>query len=426
MREMKDSGIKYIAEMPAEWKTIRCKYISAFINGFAFESKELQSDFCYPVIRIGNIADGKIDLTNCVRVNKNKGLDKYQIKKDDILLAMSGATVGKVGLSDKTVDAYINQRVGIIRTENPKFLFYCLSTREFLEYIVLMANGSAQPNVSEVSYGEYVIPFPSSNIQREIVSFLDSQCSEIDAISADIQKEIETLEQYKRSVITEAVTKGLNPDAEMKDSGIEWVGNIPAHWDAIPIRYLFAECRLKNTLNQEKTALKFTYGTIIKKTNFDSDSDEYVANTMTNYTLVNPGTIMINGLNLNYDFVSQRVGLVKDRGAITSAYLAIAPGNRVVSEYANYQLKSWDYAKAFHNMGTGVRKTLDFSELGKKYFVTPSIEEQSEIVTFLDSKCKEIESTIESKKQQLTVIDSYKKSLIYEYVTGKKEVPNEQ
>lgn len=423
MREMKDSGIKYIAKMPAEWKTIRCKYISAFINGFAFESKELQSDFCYPVIRIGNIADGKIDLTNCVGVNKNKGLDKYQIKKDDILLAMSGATVGKVGLSDKTVDAYINQRVGIIRTENPKFLFYCLSTREFLEYIVLMANGSAQPNVSEVSYGEYVIPFPSSNIQREIVSFLDSQCSEIDAISADIQKEIETLEQYKRSVITEAVTKGLNPDAEMKDSGIEWVGNIPAHWDAIPIRYLFAECRFKNTLNQEKTALKFTYGTIIKKTNFDSDSDEYVANTMTNYTVVNPGTIMINGLNLNYDFLSQRVGLVKDRGAITSAYLAIAPGNRVVSEYANYQLKSWDYAKAFHNMGTGVRKTLDFSELGKKYFVTPSIEEQSEIVTFLDSKCKEIESIIESKKQQLTVIDSYKKSLIYEYVTGKKEVP---
>lgn len=255
------------------------------------------------------------------------------------------------------------------------------------------------------------------------MSFLDSKCSEIDSLSADIQKEIEILEQYKRSVITEAVTKGLNPDAEMKDSGIEWVGNIPAHWDAIPIRYLFAECRLKNTLNQEKTALKFTYGTIIKKTNFDSDSDEYVANTMTNYTVVNPGTIMINGLNLNYDFVSQRVGLVKDRGAITSAYLAIAPGNRVVSEYANYQLKSWDYAKAFHNMGTGVRKTLDFSELGKKYFVTPSIEEQSEIVTFLDSKCKEIESIIESKKQQLTVIDSYKKSLIYEYVTGKKEAP---
>ena len=422
MREMKDSGIKYIGKMPAEWKTIRCKYISAFISGFAFESKELQSDFRYPVIRIGNIADGKIDLTNCVGVNKNKGLDKYQIRKDDILLAMSGATVGKVGLSDKTLDAYINQRVGIIRTANPKFLFYCLSTREFLEYIVQMANGSAQPNVSEVSYGEYVIPFPSSNIQMKIVSILDSKCSEIDAISADIQKEIETLEKYKRSVITEAVTKGLNPDVEMKVSGIEWVGNIPAHWDTIPIRYLFAECRLKNTLNQEKTALKFTYGTIIKKTNFDSDSDEYVANTMTNYTVVYPGTIMINGLNLNYDFVSQRVGLVKDRGAITSAYLAIVPGSRVVSEYANYQLKSWDYAKAFHNMGTGVRKTLDFSELGKKYFVTPSVEEQSKIVAFLDSKCKEIESIIESKKQQLTVIDSYKKSLIYEYVTGKKEV----
>lgn len=368
------------------------------------------------------------DNTVFIDASKYNSMRAFHVHAGDILVTTRG-TIGRI------CQIPINYNEGII---HPCVIKFRLSGEEipfsFLKHIfnesnivkeqlLFLSNATTIDVIYSGTLKDIKIPVPPRNVRKKISAFLDFQCSEIDAISADIQKEIETLEQYKRSVITEAVTKGLNPDAEMKDSGIEWVGNIPAHWDTIPIRYLFAECRFKNTLNQEKTALKFTYGTIIKKTNFDSDSDEYVANTMTNYTVVNPGTIMINGLNLNYDFVSQRVGLVKDRGAITSAYLAIAPGNRVVSEYANYQLKSWDYAKAFHNMGTGVRKTLDFSELGKKYFVTPSIEEQSEIVTFLDSKCKEIESIIESKKQQLTVIDSYKKSLIYEYVTGKKEVP---
>lgn len=416
MREMKDSGIEWIGTIPFDWKCCKQKYEIQLINGRAYSDSEFEEDGKYRILRVGNLFSNPTWYTSSLELPP----DKY-CENGDLLYSWSMSYAPVIWTGEKVIYHYHIWKTKLSSNLNKKFAYYYLSalTDALKAKIHETTMGFITMGVMNNSY----IAFPCLKEQEIIVSFLDSKCSEIDSLSADIQKEIEILEQYKRSVITEAVTKGLNPDAEMKDSGIEWVGNIPAHWDAIPIRYLFAECRLKNTLNQEKTALKFTYGTIIKKTNFDSDSDEYVANTMTNYTVVNPGTIMINGLNLNYDFVSQRVGLVKDRGAITSAYLAIAPGNRVVSEYANYQLKSWDYAKAFHNMGTGVRKTLDFSELGKKYFVTPSIEEQSEIVTFLDSKCKEIESIIESKKQQLTVIDSYKKSLIYEYVTGKKEAP---
>lgn len=426
MREMKDSGIEWIGNIPATWE--RCKIknvISSIGSGTTPTSSNIDyynsEDICW--IQSGDLYKTSYISNTAVSLSaKALHLSALQIYAAPfIVVAMYGASVGNIAIS--TIDACSNQACCCIKPDNNndlKFMYYWLSMCkiDFLSQSI----GGGQPNISQSKIKNQFYYRPQLSEQKVIANFLDSKCSEIDAISADIQKEIEILEQYKRSVITEAVTKGLNPDVEMKDSGIEWVGNIPVHWDTIPIRYLFAECRLKNILNQEKTALKFTYGTIIKKANFDSDSDEYVANTMTNYTVVYPGTIMINGLNLNYDFVSQRVGLVKDRGAITSAYLAIVPGSRVVSEYANYQLKSWDYAKAFHNMGTGVRKTLDFSELGKKYFVTPSIEEQSKIVAFLDSKCKEIEAIIASKKQQLTVIDSYKKSLIYEYVTGKKEV----
>lgn len=416
MREMKDSGIEWIGTIPFNWKCCKQKYEIQLINGRAYSDSEFEEDGKYRILRVGNLFSNPTWYTSSLELPP----DKY-CENGDLLYSWSMSYAPVIWSGEKVIYHYHIWKTKLSSNLNKKFAYYYLSalTDALKAKIHETTMGFITMGVMNNSY----IAFPCLKEQEKIVSFLDSQCSEIDALSADIQKEIETLEQYKRSVITEAVTKGLNPDVEMKDSGIEWVGNIPAHWDTIPIRYLFAECRLKNILNQEKTALKFTYGTIIKKTNFDSDSDEYVANTMTNYTVVYPGTIMINGLNLNYDFVSQRVGLVKDRGAITSAYLAIVPGSRVVSEYANYQLKSWDYAKAFHNMGTGVRKTLDFSELGKKYFVTPSIEEQSKIVAFLDSKCKEIEAIIVSKKQQLTVIDSYKKSLIYEYVTGKKEVP---
>lgn len=203
----------------------------------------------------------------------------------------------------------------------------------------------------------------------------------------------------------------------MKDSGIEWIGNIPASWKSVPMRYLFRECTTKNRLGQEKTALKFTYGTIIPKTNFDANTDDYVANTIMSYTVVHPGVIMINCLNLNYDFVSQRIGLVKDYGAITSAYLAIEPNNQVLSAYATYQLKSWDAAKAFHNMGTGVRKTLDFSELGKKHFVLPTLGEQKNIVAFLDSKCSEIDAISADIQKEIETLEQYKRSVITEAVT---------
>lgn len=145
---------------------------------------------------------------------------------------------------------------------------------------------------------------------------------------------------------------------EMKDSGIEWVGQIPFSWDVKPIRAKFREVTEKNKLGIEKNALKFTYGNIVKKDNFDAADDDYVANTILNYMVVNPGTIMLNGLNLNFDFVTQRVALVKERGIITSAYIAFAPilDNDISAQFFTYLLKAYDSCKAFHNMGGGVVK----------------------------------------------------------------------
>lgn len=206
---------------------------------------------------------------------------------------------------------------------------------------------------------------------------------------------------------------------EMKDSGIEWVGQIPFSWDVKPIRAKFREVTEKNKLGIEKNALKFTYGNIVKKDNFDAADDDYVANTILNYMVVNPGTIMLNGLNLNFDFVTQRVALVKERGIITSAYIAFAPilDDDISTQFFTYLLKAYDSCKAFHNMGGGVRKILNFAELKKQYIVYPTITEQKRIANFIDAKCAEIDALTADIQTQIDILEQYKRSVITEAVT---------
>lgn len=204
----------------------------------------------------------------------------------------------------------------------------------------------------------------------------------------------------------------------MKDSGIVWIGLIPKEWNSIPIRAGFEEVTDKNYAGSIKNALKFTYGEIVPKTNFEAEGDDYVTNTIMNYTVVEPGTIILNGLNLNFDFVSQRIGLVKTKGVITSAYMAFKPSNeRISSEFATYLFKAYDGCKAFHNMGGGVRKILNFNEFKRYYVCFPSTLEQKAIVNYLDSKCAEIDALTTDIQSEINTLEAYKRSVITEAVT---------
>lgn len=204
----------------------------------------------------------------------------------------------------------------------------------------------------------------------------------------------------------------------MKDSGIEWVGEIPKEWEILPIRALFMENRNKNIFGKETKALQFKYGTIVPKKNFDAE-ENYVAETILNYNIVDCGMIMLNGLNLNFDFVTKRVALVKERGVITSAYMSFysSDKNVVMPEYAFYLLRSYDDCAAFHNMGGGVRKILNFNELKRQPFVLPPIAEQQRIAEFLDRECGKIDGLKADIQAQIDTLEQYKRSVITEAVT---------
>lgn len=199
-----------------------------------------------------------------------------------------------------------------------------------------------------------------------------------------------------------------------KDSGIAWIGEIPSEWKVGLVGRYFNEIKNPNINQEEKNTLQFKMGDIISKKRGDS---KYNPETIEAYNVVEPGTIMINGLNLSFDFISQRVGQVHEKGAITSTYLALYPSNGMMSDYAKYLLKAYDNCKALHAMGRGLRATLSYGIFRSEPILIPSIDEQHSIASFLDTKCGEIDSLISLQEEMISELQAYKQSVITEAVT---------
>ena len=200
----------------------------------------------------------------------------------------------------------------------------------------------------------------------------------------------------------------------MKDSGIPWIGEIPEGWTIELIGNQVKEVDNPNSNGKENNALQFKMGSIISKSQGNS---KYNPETLEEYNIVDKGVIMLNGLNLSFDFISQRVGLVRERGVITSTYLAVKPTDNIDSEYLTYLFKAYDNCKAFHSMGKGLRQTLSYGELRKYLLIYPSLAEQQRIAEFLDRKCAEVDEMIALQEHIIEELKAYKQSVITEAVT---------
>lgn len=427
MREMKDSGISWIPKIPINWSIHRLKYIVDSLskgNGITKEDVLLNGDT--PCVRYGEIYS-KYDysFTTCIsRTNVDKVSSPQYFSYGDILFAGTGELIEEIGMNIVYLGDYDCLAGGDIiiarHQQNPAFLNYALNSG----YIQSQKGfGKAKLKVVHISafdLGNLIVALPPITEQKLIADYLDSKCAEFNSTLSDIQSQIEALEEYKRSVITEVVTKGLDPDVEMRDSGIAWVGDIPAHWITHPLYFYFGERKNKNALGLETNLLSLSYGKIIRK---DINSNGgLLPESFNTYNIIEKDDIIIRPTDLQNDKRSLRTGIAREHGIITSAYIAMKAIKTVNPEYFHYLLHAYDVMKVFYNMGNGVRQGLNFSEFSRLMVFEPAIEEQNAIVSYLKEKCDEIDLAIAEKKQQIETIEEYKKSLIFEYVTGKKEV----
>lgn len=418
MREMKDSGIEWIGKVPVEWKIDNPQYHFSQRKDRAKQGMvQLTASQKYGVITQTEYMERTG--ANIVTVQKDFDILKLVCAGDFVIHMKSFQ--GGLEYSEKTgsiSSAYV-MLIPSNTIREPRYYKWFFKSSNYIDALSSTSNLVRDGQAMRWSnFIQLPILFPPAEEQQRIADFLDAKCAEIDALTADIQTQIDTLEQYKRSVITETVTKGLNPDAEMKDSGIEWVGKMPLAWDAVPNKYLMY--KVKNicpVYNGEDILSLTTNGVIIR----DLNGGGKMPTSFDGYQKVTPGNLLMCLFDI--DVTPRCIGLVKNFGLTSPAYSQFVMRTGAYAPYYYYYYLMVDYTKELLHMAKNLRHSLTEDQLGAIKAPNPPYEEQVQIAEFLDKKCVEINLVIEDKNRQLATLDEYKKSLIFEYVTGKKEVP---
>lgn len=420
MREMKDSGFGWLGKVPANWKVERLQW------------------HLYEI----NVKNSPIRTTNVLSLTNKRGVIPYEEKgaqgniskenyneyhlayKDTIVANSMNILIGSVGYSDYYGCVSPVYYVFKEKEDNDLHFFnYIMQTTQFQRELRKYANGilEIRLRVSSDDILKRMIAVPEYSEQKKIANYLDDQCKKIDEIMADIQSQIDTLEDYKKSVISEAVTKGLDPDAVMKDSGISYIGKIPSSWKTDKGKFIFAYLE-KPTRENDGVITCFRDGEVTLRSNRREDGFT-ISEKEIGYQGIDIGDLIVHGM----DGFAGAIGISDSRGKASPVLNVLETTNN--KRYYMYFLRNMAYRGVFVALATGIRvRTCDtnWGKLREIVYAIPPRDEQDKIAEYIDSRCAKIDSIIENKKTQLETVENYKKSLIYEYVTGKKEVPENE
>ena len=422
-REYKDSGIEWIGQIPKEWKLATLKQIGTYINGYAFKPEDW-TDSGKPIIRIQDLT-GSMGSPNFY----NGELDsKYLVSKGDILVSWAA-----------TLDAFIwEKEEGWLNQHIFKALPSSDVNYQFFYWLIKLAmenmnndnkHGIVMQHVTTKVFGNFAVSIPSVNEQQRIADYLDKVCGEVDEMVALQETMIEELKAYKQSVITEAVTKGLNPNVPMRNSGIDWIGEIPEHWEVIKLSFLTSKIGSGSTPTGGANVyvhegVKFLRSQNVYFEGLNLNDVAFITETIDEEmkgTRVKPGDVLLNitgGSIGRCYYVDESLGR-----ANVNQHVSIIRPTKIETIYLKYSLQSDLGQNQIALLQTGGnREGLSAAALSNFKILFPPMSEQRTIASYLDTKCSEIDSLIALKQAKIEELKEYKKSVIYEYVTGKKEV----
>lgn len=415
MSKMKDSGIKWIGNIPEEWNLNKIKFITKIPITDGPHETPTFVDEGIPFYSVDCIQNERIIYEPCryISVEDADIYDKKIIPEYGDILMGKAASVGKIAIIDEKIRMQVWSPLAIIRTNenivhNIYLKYYLLSNSAQIE-IDLKSTTNTQKNIAMEDIKNIIVPVPNIKEQRLIAEFLDNKVNRINKIFNYLNNQIDILNKYKKSIITETVTKGLNPNVKMKDSGIDWIGKIPMRWDIYSLKYLF----------------KMYAGGDIDEYDFSEEYLEEKPYPIYSNSLENNGLF---GYMSKYRF-SGNTFTVTGRGDVGKAIARTDKYYPIVRLLVCLPIFGDDtryYAYCVNSanlLGEQTAMTqLTTQKLGINKFPRPSKEEQQEIADYLDKKCEQIDKIIEDKQKQIEQMEKYKKSLIYEYVTGKKRV----
>lgn len=427
---MKPSGIDWIGNIPISWKCSKVKFYFSLVNGSTPESSDYD---CW---------DGDIkwitpaDMSDTGTISQGERLiTKYGYNSCGTTLLPVGsivissrAPIGKINIT--TAELCTNQGCkSLIRNSDNRYFYYLFLAGQ--NELSLLGRGTTFLELSTYDLNGFDIVIPAEDEQKAIADFLDKECAQIDSIATDLEKQIALLQQYKKALITETVSKGLDKSVPVKDSGIEWIGEIPAHWDVEPIKYRVTfhngdrgeNYPTKSELQSE--GIPFINAGHLEGDGLNMDNMDYISEEK--YRIM--GGVKLRSGDILYCLrgsVGKNAIVDMNQGTVASSLVAIR-SVRISAEYLYYCLNSHieEVQRYWWDNGTA-QPNLSADNLGKYKICIPPVEEQKAIVKYLNNICSQIDNLIIGKKKQLSTIQQHKKSLIYEYVTGKKRVKEAQ
>ncbi len=439
MREMKDSGVEWIGKIPKDWEIARIKNVThRIIVGLATSVTQYYRENGTPILRNTNIYQYKLDDSDVLYLDPYWASKQFSklIHTNDILTVHTGY----IGESCLVPPKYNNclTFTTLVSTANqekilPKYLMCEINSSIGKSKIYFTTDTGAQNNLNVSDFANLEIVVPAIKEQERILNYLDSRSFDINKMIADIQSEIDMLEKYKRSVITEAVTKGLDKDVEMKDSGIEWIGKIPYTWNVGKIKFYVDKVGSGKTPKGDEKL--YTQGEIffLRSQNiFDTgivlDEEPTVITDAIDAEMANTRVLFDDVLlNITGGSIGRCcIYKFKNRANVNQHVCIIrTKKDKILPAYMHYFWISNLGQTAINLYQTGGnREGMSADAIKNTPIPIMSIQEQKDIVQYLDDKCSNIDIAVSQKQEQLNILNDYKKSLIYEYVTGKKEVPS--
>lgn len=415
VREMKDSGVEWVGEIPTEWEVIKIKYVTKIRNENA-----LFNPLTDKYIGLENVKSYSNEI---VETNTEYTATVQSVcKKGDVMFAKLRPYLAKVLISP--FDGFCTSEFLQFKDfqGNIRFLWYSLLNSELIERVNSSTYGTKMPRANTSFIVNLPLVYPDGDIQNEIAQFLDFKSYKMDEIVANVQKQVDILEQYKQSVITEVVTKGLNTNVEMKDSEIGWIGKTPSNWETRKIGRLFTLRNERNYKPLDEVRLLSLYTDIGVFPHGEQAERGNKAVQAEGYKIVKKNDIVVN-IILAW---MGAVGISNYDGVTSPAYdVYMSDTSKVVPHYYHYVFRTKAIAGECYKYGRGIMLmrwrtySSEFKQITVPY---PPIAEQQVIADYLDNKCAQIDKIIEEKKKEIETIEAYKKALIFEYVTGKKEV----
>lgn len=421
MREMKDSGIEWIGQIPKGWELRRAKTLFTQRNSKGNGIEVLLS----PTQKYGVVPQSQLE--GVVQVKEDTDLQMFKtVHKGDFVISLRSF---QGGFEYSLYEGVCSPAYQVFYPTSPicdTYYRYLFKSQSFISKMNNLTVGIREgKNIQYVDFANSQIPVPPLAEQERIAAFLDAECAVIDAVLEKTRASIEEYKKLKQAVITQAVTKGVRGDRPMKDSGIEWIGEIPAEWTASKIKYCTEFAPSCNTSHlSEDSLVTFTPMECIKNGYFEN-REAHFSTLSSSYTQYQDGDIVFAKVTPCFENgnIAIMQGLSAGVGFGSSELFVIRPQS-INTEFIFYYLQNdifKQYACATMT-GTGGLKRVSPTFVRNYSVFIPCNEEQLEIVRYLNEKCSGIEVLIAKKQQYLTEIENYKKSLIYEYVTGKKEV----